>query len=141
MLVSIVGVAMPPKGNKREVKRFVWSHAESNEDNRHDGVYDANHALLIVQKLTKDSTAYIQGEAPVNKDHQWLWLVSIQVSNTHRDHASYKVDYHKFPGCPLVCIEDMMQIYGGFRKLIRESVKDRRDRMKQKKENRHVDNS
>lgn len=130
MIVTIEGVLMPQEGMYREVKRFAYTQEESNDLNGGDSVRDANQALKIVKQITGYSITV--GMPPRGKEYQPLYVIQIQVSNTHKMYSSYRVAYRKFNGCPVVASEDMMEIHAAIKKVLRNAMADYNESKKNK---------
>lgn len=116
---------MPPdgKGPGRPVKHYAYTQEEcENAPVKGDSVQDANLALKLIKGFCGKSIE--EGEPPRGKDYQLLYVVIVQVYGTHRDVTHYRPTYHKFAGCPLNVIEDMMDVYAAIKKMIRELRKD-----------------
>jgi hypothetical protein len=134
MLAIIEAVAMPPENGMREVKRFAYTLEESRETPesvRGDSLQDANHALEIVKKFSGASIT--EGMPPRGDGYTPMYVVQVQVSGTHKKHSHYRSAYHKFDGCPLNVIADMMDIYGNIRKVLRGAMVSHRERIAAKK--------
>ena len=117
MIATVEGVMMPPEGGYREIRKFAYTQKESDTSHGGDLLKDANHAWEIVQRIVGGS---IYAELPPRgPQYQPCWVVQVQVSNSHRLHSEYRVDYRKFDGCPLCAIDDMFEIYALFKRAVR----------------------
>ena len=131
MLAIIEAVAMPPENGMREVKRFAYTLEESKETPesvRGDSLQDANHALDIVKQIT--GASIIEGVPPKGGAYTPMYVIQIQVSGTHKKHSHYRTEYHKFNGCPLNVIADMMDIYAEVRSILKGARVSFRNRTK-----------
>ena len=126
MLVNIEAVAMPPRDGAHAVQLFAYSREETDADRRDDSVKSANHAWQIVESLcgkaerrSPGEAVILRGEPPRTAGHVPLWIVQLQVRNTHRGISTYRADYHKFIGCPNDCAEYMMEVYATIKHVLR----------------------
>lgn len=129
MIVCIEAVAMPlePGEHSRAVKVYAYRRAELPGEGGDDSVQCANHAMEIIDRLT-GSDVIIKERPPCGGDYRPLWQVEIQTMNVHRKTASYRADYHKFPGCPMKAIELMMAVYAAVRRVLRDARVDMKTR-------------
>lgn len=133
MLITIEAVADPPENGMREVKRYAYRQKEGpNAVNPGDSLRDANHALEIIKQIIGDGI--IESTPPRGPDYLPLFLIQLQVSNSHKMYSSYRLDYRKLNGCPLNVIADMMDIHATIRRVLRRGLEDYREMKSQKKE-------
>lgn len=135
MIVCIEAVAMPPNNGGCAVQLYAYHREETSDERRDDSVQSANHALQIVDSLcykerehAPGEAVILKGEPPRSPEHKQLWIIQLQVRNTHRGVSSYKADYHKFPGCPNDCATYMMEIFGTVKHVLRRARQDLRER-------------
>lgn len=133
MIMTIEGVAGPPTNGLRQLLRYAYTHEEAAAENRTDSVLDANHALDIAHRLCGD--AIREGEPPREQGYTPLYVVQLQISDTHRKHSSYRCAYRKFDGCPMHAIEDMMEIYAAIKRVLRSARAESKKAKAAKKEN------
>lgn len=141
MIVCIEAIAMPPTDGACAVQLFAYTREEtSTERQDNTTVQSANHALQIVDSLCYKEREHADGEAtikrgepPRTEEHTPLWIIQIQVRNTHHGIATYRSDYHKFVGCPNDCAEYMMEVYAVVRGVIRRARKDLRAMREEKR--------
>ena len=139
MIVCIEAIAMPPGNDGCAVQLFAYHREETSDERRDDSVQSANHALQIVESLCYKEKSHADGEAvimkgepPCSPNHKPLWIIQLQVRNTHRGISSYHADYHKFTGCPNDCAVYMMEVFSTVKHVLRRARNDLRER-KQKK--------
>lgn len=134
MLAVIEAVAMPPDGKEpgRPVQRYAYTQKECDDAPvKGDSVQDANLALRIIKGFCGDSIK--ESMPPRGKEYQPLYVIAVQIYGTHRDVTHYRTTYHKFNGCPLNVIEDMMDIYATVKRSLRDCRKDYLDAKAEKK--------
>ena len=131
---------MPPEQGGCAVQLFSYTRTEVDGETKDDSVQSSNHALQIVDSLCRndknhqDGAAVIKkGEPPRTPGHTPLWIIQIQVRNTHKGVSSYHADFSKFAGCPNDCAEYMMDIFGTVKGVLRRARNDLRARRAEKK--------
>ncbi len=126
MIVCIEGVAMPPKWHGlrryRDVEVFAYCREEREGELGDDSIQSANHALRLVKIVTGRNIT--EGEPPRTEGHTPMYVIEIQVTEVHRDTASYRVKYQKFDGCPLHVIKNMMEIHAAVKRVVRRIHKE-----------------
>ncbi len=113
-VVAIEGAMSPDRWQSL----FVYVRDEEDGECPGDGrVMTANHAAQIVDVLTEDAGSMTAGRPP--EGFVPLWLVEIQVSDTHRTTSRYVCSYRKRPGCPNAAAEYMMGVYAAVKRVLR----------------------
>ena len=137
MIVCIEAVAMPPNDGGCAVQLYAYHREETSDERRDDSVQSANHALQIVDSLCYKEKSHADGEAVIMKgepprspEHKQLWIIQLQVRNTHRRISHYHADYHKFKGCPNDVAEYMMEIFS----MVKHTLRRAREVLQEKKE-------
>lgn len=126
MTVRIDGVVMPPdEHGLREVRLFAY--AVRDEGATDTDLRDGNHCREIVGRLSGDGIT--DGTPPDGVTS--LWRVSLRVWKSRRGRSEYALDYFKFPGCPLSCAAEMMDLFHDVKRVLRTAKKNREQKNKE----------